>query len=148
MSEKRCANCERTKPVEQFDVRRRNPDGTARTWHSYCKPCKRAADRYASGMRRRGRPYLRKIPGMTPEEKAATARDRYNQRRDEINAARRARYALDEAHRRKLQAQNAARERTRMKNDPAYYEKRRAQMAESNRRHRARKKEERDAREK
>lgn len=37
-----CAVCGETKPVENFRVTKRWPDGSARRWHSYCHPCRRA----------------------------------------------------------------------------------------------------------
>lgn len=40
-----CSACKLVKPFEMFNVLRKNPDGSPKSWNSWCKPCKAAKRR-------------------------------------------------------------------------------------------------------
>src|SRR4051812_29218954 len=77
---KRCNDCRAVQPLSEFYVKVRNPDGSARTFQSYCKACARERQRVQGGIKRRGRPYEPREPAMSPEVRAARRRDRQRER--------------------------------------------------------------------
>lgn len=71
-----CNTCHRFKRAELFPVRQRNPDGTVRVRHNYCKKCGARRIREARGFKQR-----KKLPKKYAEEaKAARRRERYRER--------------------------------------------------------------------
>lgn len=78
---KLCPNCEQHKPLDEFHVRERDPNGNPFRWQSWCKVCQRAATRARAGIKRRGKPYKERKPGMTPEQRRARNRELHQERR-------------------------------------------------------------------
>lgn len=79
MDVKRCSRCGFNKPVTYFHVRRRNDDGTPRTYLSRCKACMREVNREVNGHRPRK-------PAMTHAERLARKREKYAARMTVLSA--------------------------------------------------------------
>jgi hypothetical protein len=75
-----CTRCTRWLHVNEFHARRRAPNGEPTNLQTHCKACQRAISRYNLGMKRRGKPYGKRKPKMTLEERKAHRRKIYAKR--------------------------------------------------------------------
>lgn len=119
---KQCRDCEEVLPVSEFNVKTRWPDGSARHFQSYCKPCQRARLRVYLGVQRRGTPYREKKPTMTREEYNERRRERQRQRME------------DPEYRARLAERTAKR-----MEDPEYRKRRTRQVRKASRNYKRRK---------
>lgn len=88
MGHKICSGCRRWRPISDFYVSVRWPDGTPRSFQSHCVTCQRRSNRVSKGVRRRGRPYQAQRPAMNAEQRTARQRALYAEhRRDPAWAA-------------------------------------------------------------
>lgn len=66
---KNCARCTRWRSILDFFVRDRDANGNPLGWQNICKSCMAEQTRINQGIRRRGRPYEKRKPGLTQEQR-------------------------------------------------------------------------------